>query len=63
VPDDRPPGRPTRENEPTEYFKSEFENKAAGERFGDPQVLIALTGILLPFLIVGVLFAGGYFTR
>ena len=58
-----PPGRPTRKNEPNEYFKSNLEKKAMSERLIDPQVIIALVGILLPFIAVGVLFSGGYLTR
>ncbi len=58
-----PPSRPTRENEPDEYFKSNLEKKEMGERLVDPQVLIALVGILTPFIAVGVLLGGGFLTR
>eukprot|EP00952_Eustigmatos_sp_NYUAD-ZCMA_P001637 7286-Eustigmatos_ZCMA.PRE.1 len=57
------PQRPTRKNEPDEYFKSEFEEKEMSERLVDPQVLIAIFGILSPFVIVGLLFGSGYLTR
>lgn len=59
----QPPGRPTRKNEPDEYFKSNLEKKSMSERLVDPQVIIALVGILLPFAAVGLLFAGGFLTR
>ena len=59
----QPPGRPTRKNEPDEYFKSNLEKKPMSERLIDPQVIIALVGILLPFIAVGVLFSGGFLTR
>jgi hypothetical protein len=58
-----PPPRPTRQNEPDDYFKTNLDKKDLGERLVDPQVLIALVGILLPFIAVGVLFGGGFLTR
>lgn len=59
--DDKP--KRTRENEPSEYFRTNLDTKSGGERFADPQVLIALVGILLPFVAVGILFSSGYLTR
>lgn len=57
------PPRPTRANEPDDYFKTNLDKKPLEERLVDPQVLIGLVGILLPFIAVGVLFAGGFLTR
>lgn len=57
------PPRPTRANEPDDYFKTNLDKKPIGERLVDPQVLIGLVGILLPFIAVGALFAGGFLTR
>ncbi|KAM3571899.1 hypothetical protein VYU27_006069 [Nannochloropsis oceanica] len=58
-----PPSRPTRENEPDEYFKSNLEKKDLAERLVDPQVVIAVVSILAPFVAVGVLLGGGFLTR
>lgn len=58
-----PPSRPTRENEPDEYFKSNLEKKDLAERLVDPQVIIAVVSILAPFVAVGVLLGGGFLTR
>lgn len=58
-----PPGRPTRENEPDEYFKSNLEKKELSERLVDPQVLIAVVSILAPFVAVGILLGGGFLTQ
>lgn len=57
------PPRPTRANEPDDYFKTNLDKKPIAERILDPQVLIGLVGILLPFIAVGALFAGGFLTR
>ncbi len=57
------PPRPTRQNEPDDYFKTNLDKKPIAERLIDPQVLIALVGLLLPFIAVGLLFSGGYLTR
>jgi len=58
-----PPTRPTRDNEPDEYFKSNLEKKDLAERIVDPQVIIAVVSILAPFVAVGMLLGGGFLTR
>lgn len=61
--DDGDKPKRTRDNEPNEYFKSEFEDKPVTERLVDPQVVIALVGILLPFAAVGLLLGGGFLEK
>mmetsp|Transcript_11741 Transcript_11741/g.24738 ORF Transcript_11741/g.24738 Transcript_11741/m.24738 type:complete len:125 (-) Transcript_11741:464-838(-) len=53
------PGRPKRETE-GDFFKSEFEDMSAAEKFADPQVILGLFAVFFPFGLLGVAFAAGW---
>ena len=49
----------TRDNEPEEFFSSDFEKLSAEEKFKDPLVILGLVSVLLPFVLTAGLIGTG----
>merc|ERR1719506_331255 len=46
-----PPTGLTRDNEPDDYFKSDFENMSDAEKIKQPGVIVGLAILIVPFIV------------
>jgi len=56
---DPDPKKITREDEPEEYFASDFESASVEEKLKDPLVIIGIASIFFPFVLLAIFNAGG----